>query len=270
MGNIRIERAVMAMVDAIENAARERAQYLLDPHPRKADRDDFLKMIDKRRDDVVKGARVALDTEFDRIAKDYQRARKTSFDDNAVTAAWEHAVKPLLDTLHDVDYIAALPGFTRDQAEAIRRFLPAHEASQFPEARPQDIERRVRPALYTVLRREIALMDRDEAEATQAEFERLAAADTVKAVDKMAVEAQQSGRVSGQAMLAVGYAQKAAGIAPPPESWRSIVSRISPLDLANAQFNTLDPETRSRVIDEAKRQGFESSEPAEPSLRVER
>jgi hypothetical protein len=151
MGNQRIQAAVQAMVDAIANSARERARYMLDPHPRQADRDDFLKLVDRRRDDTVKAAKVALDTEFERIAKGYQRARKTGYDEAAVNAAWNDRVKPLLDTFHDVDYIASLPGFDRNQAEAIRRNLAAFEAVRIPEASPETIERRVRPDLYTCL-----------------------------------------------------------------------------------------------------------------------
>jgi hypothetical protein len=262
MPNDNIQRAVMAMIDAIENAARERAQYLLDPHPRQADRDEFLKLIDRRRDDTVNAARVALDTEYDRIATTYQQARKKSFDDAEVNAAWRDRVKPLLDTLHDVDYIVSLPGFDRSAAEALRRNLASFTATQIPEASPASIERRVRPDLYRVLKAEIALMDRDEAEATQAEFERLATADTVKAVDKMAVEAQQSGRVSGQAMLEVGYAQRAAGIAPPARSWDSIVAEVDPLAAARAARDTLPPDIRTRLNEDARSGAVDHRGPA--------
>jgi hypothetical protein len=242
------------MVRAIEDGARERAAYLADPHEREADRAEFLKMIDKRRDDAVKAAKLELDNEFEKVATVYQRSKKTSYDEAAVAAAWGR-VKSLLDTFRGVDDIVEREGFDRNEAEALRRNLATYTAAQLPEARPVDIERRVRPDLYRVLRAELRLMDRGEAEATQAEIERIASADVVRAVDKMGVTAAMAGRVAPQELLEVGFATSAAGFEPDGQTWSDIVREVDPEAAARAARETLPADARESLAANARDAG---------------
>jgi hypothetical protein len=262
--NDRIQRAVEAMVKAIEDGARERAAYLADPHERQADRDEFLKMIDRRRDDIVKGAKVALDTEFSRIASTYQRTRKssTSYDEAEVAAAGVR-VKGFLDTFRGVPEIVEREGFDRNEAEWLRRNLAAYEATRFPGARPVDIERRVRPQMYDILRAELRLMDRDEAQATEDELGRVATDGVVKAVDKMAITAAQSGRIPAQDLLAVGFAGSAAGFEPSRQTWRDILAQVDPDAAAVADRNALPPATRTDMDRQARQVEVRDGAPIE-------
>lgn len=267
--SIRIQRAIETIIGAIETAAREHAAYDADPHPRKADQDEYRARIDHQRDVTIATARADLAKESATIEAIYSKTRRTSFDEAAVGSAWTR-ISSLLSSGRGVDDVIARDGFTRDEAEALRRNYSTFLAAQDPNLQPVAVERRTAPDLQRVLQREIALMPAAEAEATAAELERLRVGDVLRSIDKMAVEAAQSGKVSGQALLETGFAMNAAGITPPAKSWDQIVAEVDPLGAARAHFDTLDPETRARVTEAAKAQGFESSAPPEPSLRATR
>lgn len=258
--SIRIQRAIERIIEAIETAAREHAAYDADPHPRKADQDEYRARIDHQRDVTIATARADLAKESATIDAIYSKSRRSDYDEAAVASAWTR-VESLLSTGRGIDDVVGRDSFSRDEAEAIRRNYSTFLAAQDPDLRPVAVERRTAPDLQRVLQREIALMPTAEAEATAAELERIRVGDVLRSIDKMAVEAKQSGRVSGQALLETGFAMNAAGITPPERSWKSIVDSI-------------DPEWRAKLvgpslIEAAEGVGFKSA-PAEPSLRVPR
>jgi hypothetical protein len=255
MPNYKVENAIDAMLKAVEAAAREHAAYDADPHERKADQEEFRARIDARKNDAVARARATLTAEAETVHGLYERLRKTSFDEAGVAAAWKR-IEALLETGRGLDEVIERASFSRNEAEAIRREYAAWMARRLPEARPVDIERRVMPDLFRVQKAEIALMDRAEAEATTAEHERLATADVVRVLDKMAVEAAATGKVSSQAMLEVGYAQRAAGIAPPTKDWSEIVREVDPEAAAKAARNSAAPELRDALNRNARDVSF--------------
>ena len=262
---IDIERAIEAMISAIETAARERSEYDRDPHDRQADRHAFRAQIDARRDSAIAQARATLAREAEHAHTLYEKLRRTSFDEAGVAAAWKR-IETLLESGRGVDDVIARAGFDRNEAEAIRRNLSTWMASKIPEARPVDIERRVMPDLFKVQRAELRLMDQAEADATRGEHDRLAAADAVRAVDKMGVAAAIAGKVPAQELLEVGYAQIAASIAPPAKSWDQIVAEVDPEAHASAARNGLDLRLRGPLNENARQIGFKATEPAEPPL----
>jgi hypothetical protein len=252
--NRAIETAIATMTSAIETAVRERAEYDADPHERAVDREQFRREIDQRRDTAIATAKATLAREFSAIESTYQARRRVDFDEASVASSWGR-IERYLDTGRGIDDVLELEGLTRADCQAIRQNYASWLAVQIPEARPQDIERRIRPDLLRVLEREVALMDQAEAGATRDELDRVKAADAVRSVDKMAVEAGASGKISPQSMLEVGYSQRAAGIGPEPEAWETITDRVDPLAAARRARNSASPAVRDAANDGLRGEG---------------
>jgi len=182
----------------------------------------------------------------------------------AAVAAAGQRVEKLLASGRGIDDIVDRPSFSRFEAQWLRDNYAAHEATKDPDARPADIERRVAPEMDTILKAELPLMPDDERAATMDELGRRAALVAVKSIDKMASEAQTTGRVSAQSTLEVGFATIAAGAQPDGQTWGDIVAQVDPEAGARAARATLEPRHRESLAENARAAGARTS--AEPSV----
>lgn len=197
------------LLSALEADERE---YRGDPDPRQADRERVQAGFDERRRQTIESARHRITRERERHMREFEKARKTSFDPTEVSEAWRR-IERLLDAGVGIGEIVARigqSGFERSAAEAIRQNLWAWQVAKAKGRNVEQIDREVEDTLLTLLRHESPLMDYSERDATESFVELLAVEPAIEAFEKLAVSAQTTGRVGAQGLIALGLAEGAA------------------------------------------------------------
>ncbi len=190
----------------------------------------------------------------------FRKTRTTGFDTVAVAEAWRRCQELLKAGLGLAD-IAALPGFSREQAEAIRLNARTHFTAALKGERAETVETSTREVLDLVDRAELpAITDRSEQYAVERELERRAGLRAVDAIGRFVAERRAGIPADAVAMLRLGHSLSAEGFeATPPAD--------DPTAAAERQRNSLDPKLRDALAaNVAERPTAESHGGADPSL----
>ncbi len=238
--NATIHRAIEQILGALKTHDEQRADYLRDPHPWQPERERHLAAFDAERERAIVAAAAAIDKESSSIQAEFRKTRKTAFDAVEVAEAWRRCQELLKAGLGLAD-VVALPGFSRETAEAIRLNARTHFTAALKGERAETVEASTREVLDLVDRAELpAITDRTEAYATERELERRAGLRAVDAIGRFAAERRAGIPADAAAMLSLGHALSAEGFeATPPAD--------DPAAAAERERNSLDPKLRDAL-----------------------
>jgi len=207
--NINTQASIEAAFRAIESIVAARQRLVSDPHARKTDQVAALDSLDAQAHDAVRRATESVRVEGEKIQRAYQRNKKTSYDEQAVTSAWGRIEKLIGAGAEGMDEIVSRfgqAGYGREAAEAIRQNLSTYLTLGMKGARREEIDRRVAEALDRVERGELKLMGYDERSATEAELDRRGTDAAMKSLQRTAATATATGTIPASATLEMGFA----------------------------------------------------------------
>jgi len=260
----RINTALAEITRAANERDRERHEYNANPHPWSVEAERHRAAIDERADDAIRRAAAEIDAERAGIATEFERRRQTRFDPVEVESSWRR-VEKLLEAGRTenggnvgpgLDNVIGRPGFSREEAEGLRRNYLTWLAAQSPQRDPGDVEREHVDDVDRILVAELPLMPEPERVATEREVGARAAMTAVASIGKFL-----AGPRDAQSQIALGVALTASGFEPEPEP-------EDPARDAERERNSLPPDLKAKLDEGIRRNGRSDDAAAEPFMPV--
>ena len=211
------EQAIGTIIRSVNEAAERRRAYDADPHYRREDQDRERARIAADREAAVARAGKDLVQESKEIERTYARIRRKTFDPVETESSWRR-ISAMLDAGLGAEDVARQPGFSRTDAEAIRRNIRAYLTVAMRGGQPDEVEAAATRVDRFVETAELELMEPTERYATEAERERRLIEEVVAPGLLKYLAAVRAGGASAQDTLELGHALSEAGYSPAPAS----------------------------------------------------